>query len=569
MRLSYSMQPELKMALMEIEEQSSEPPIRHQPTRASSGACFCLRQRLHVTSPAVGAFINGTALYILSREWQDLIATNLFRLHPLPFCRAGSSWLPCTPEASASVQARFAVGMLVAGAVVQHVALRNESRWPSLGMMPPMVGMCVGWSWGFAGLKALAEAEEALGGVMQPWLLALIVSASATLCSAVLILAFNPATLCSTGSGSGARGGGGGGGGIGSSAGGGGPRRRLLSERRVGHLQELWPLWSRALSVLVMMLWTTSLSSLLVEGVPVAQQHGALYRRMLFFHAAALTAACSLANVHLARRRHAAMRDMRRAEEAAASSAGPSSAAAAGQLHRLVRARHVAREATLVHVLSLLEQSLEYIVGMAWTNFVVSITSLGLFPTLTVTALDAAVALGLTLLGLSWLVLTGSSAAAPAAPAAGTGTAASSSPAADESSRSDVEVHYLTNAMGFFSGFAWISLLRDLATLVASLGAARGEAWAHGSELLCVFVFGPVLTYVLVRGLGRHRRAAPRRAATDGPDDGSSVAGQAWRALLARAGLSAGHSLPGSPHGVTPAAWSELEPSHDYELDDT
>ena len=65
-----------------------------------------------------------------------------------------------------------------------------------------------------------------------------------------------------------------------------------------------------------------------------------------------------------------------------------------------------------MHALSLLEQSLEYIVGMAWTNFVVSITSLDLFPTLTVTALDAAVALGLTLLGLSWLVLTGSSAAA-------------------------------------------------------------------------------------------------------------------------------------------------------------
>ena len=139
------------------------------------------------------------------------------------------------------------------------------------------------------------------------------------------------------------------------------------------------------------------------------------------------------------------------------------------------------------------------------------------------------------------------------------------------------ELLHLTNATGFFVGFAWISLLRDLATLVARVGAASGwPAFSYLGELLCVFVFGPVLTYVLMRGLSRHRhrRAVPWTAARrdTGPDTGldmgSSVAGHAWYELLQRMGLSP-CSLPGSPHGVTPAPWSETElgAMHDYELE--
>ena len=52
-------------------------------------------------------------------------------------------------------------------------------------------------------------------------------------------------------------------------------------------------------------------------------------------------------------------------------------------------------------------------------------------------------------------------------------------------------------------GWAWISLLRDLATLVARVGAVTGAAWSYVGEMLCVTAFGPILTYVLVRGLSR------------------------------------------------------------------
>ena len=130
----------------------------------------------------------------------------------------------------------------------------------------------------------------------------------------------------------------------------------------------------------------------------------------------------------------------------------------------------------------------------------------------------------------------------------------------------ETELSYLTTATGFFVGFAWITLLRDLATLVARVGAASGaQEISYAGEALCVFVFGPVLTCVLIRGLSRHRRAAPSEVARL---DGSSVAGHAWRELLLRIGLSPSSSLPGSPHGA-PTHWTEVEVGEmqDYELE--
>ena len=98
-----------------------------------------LHRRLHDTQVAVGTFISGTLLYVLSRQWQDLLAVNVFHLHPLPFCdtaHGNLSQLPCTPEAGSGVQFLFAAGMLCVAAVVQHVSLRNEARWPSLTIVP-------------------------------------------------------------------------------------------------------------------------------------------------------------------------------------------------------------------------------------------------------------------------------------------------------------------------------------------------------------------------------------------------------------------------------------------------
>ena len=186
-----------------------------------------LHRRLHDTQVAVGTFISGTLLYVLSRQWQDLLAVNVFHLHPLPFCdtaHGNSSQLPCTPEAGSGVQFLFAAGMLCVAAVVQHVSLRHEARWPSLTIVPRMVGMCVGWAFGFAALQALSEMEAwPLFSHVRSWVMGAAVSACATLLSALIILAGQPSTLC-----------------VGCAA---------------EQLEELWPMCSHALSVMVRMLW--------------------------------------------------------------------------------------------------------------------------------------------------------------------------------------------------------------------------------------------------------------------------------------------------------------------------
>ena len=58
------------------------------------------------------------------------------------------------------------------------------------------------------------------------------------------------------------------------------------------------------------------------------------------------------------------------------------------------------------HALALLEQTIGWAVGCAWTNLVLASTSLASFPTLEVTSWDLLVALSLTLLAVCWFFFT-------------------------------------------------------------------------------------------------------------------------------------------------------------------
>ena len=103
-----------------------------------------------------------------------------------------------------------------------------------------------------------------------------------------------------------------------------------------------------------------------------------------------------------------------------------------------------------------MEQTFGYVTGCAWTNCVVAITSLDALPTLAVTLADCLAAVALTLFAALWLL-------AVAAPA-------EQRVDRDADEREHVEIFYLTNAMCYFVGWAWVSCLRALATLVARLG---------------------------------------------------------------------------------------------------
>jgi len=484
-------------------------------------------------SPAVSEFLDGVMLYVLSKEWYDTFATHLLQLHPLPYCSEDDSELPCTLEASAASQLSFAVVMLLGATVLvrltecfgQSACAEGGGSGSSLSIVPPMAGMCVGWAFGFAAVKWLTELDGSIG-VFQahPGLANLALSAAATLGAAVLIVVCRPSTLglaCGVT-----------------------PLGLPTTARRaarvvLGELEGVWRLSARAVSVVVMMLWTKGLSLMLVEGTEPAQRQGPMYVRMLLFWAVSLTMGGSLASLSIIRQRAGCIDELR---------AGSSSLALITPTPlppRELLWQRINSTAVRAHALALLEQTVGWAVGCAWTNLVLASTSLASFPTLKVTSWDLLVALSLTLLAICWFFFTRPPAGAMNSffprrsygerDAAGetkmststprgltanrvsyhapTPTKALTGPSSGEVERAQVELFYLTNAFSFFVGWAWVSFLRDLQTLIARIASSSdllsgGAAWSYLSEALCATTFGPGLTWLLVRSRqclgGRH-----------------------------------------------------------------
>ena len=466
--------------------------------RTHSHAPDWLTRRIQASMPSLARFVDGTVLYILSREWHDIFSIQLLRLHPLPFCDEDASHLPCTQEAPSIVQAKFALSVLVVASVLQPVATHFERVHPELANIQPMLSMVIGWAAGFAAVAKLREWDE-LPGPVHSGSVNLVVCAGSTCVAAALILVCQPATLRAEWA-------------------------RWLSPR----LDALWRFLSAGLSFAVMMLWNACISDALLDSVAQQERQGAVYIRMLFFFAISLTAACSLASVRLVRwrrRLHAMLSDPggEEKEEAAFSSHSPRHSGTHGGMHGGTHGathgllitpppvrRRLNTRAVLLHVLGLMEQTFGYVTGCAWTNCVVAITSLDALPTLAVTLADCLAAVALTLFAALWLL-------AVAAPA-------EQRVDRDADEREHVEIFYLTNAMCYFVGWAWVSCLRALATLVARLGnwiamfggpragelpplplpqdqgSYSGDEGSYAGELLCAFVFGPCLTMLLIRG---------------------------------------------------------------------
>ena len=283
--------------LMSIPEKSRSGSAVVKPPRKNS-----LARRL-LGAPAVSEFFDGVLLFVLSKEWYDTFATHILKLIPLPYCSEDDSELPCTLEASASSQLSFAVAMLIAAWVVVRLAgWFDESACAgggsrSLLIIPPMAAMCVGWAFGFAAVKWLEEIDGSVGLFeASPGLANLALSAAATLGAATLIVGCRPSTL-------------------GLACGvtpHGLPTTAHRAARAVlGELELVWRLSARALSVVVMMLWTKGLSLMLIEGTAPSMRQGPMYVRMLLFWAISLTMAGSLASLSIIRQRAACVDTLR------------------------------------------------------------------------------------------------------------------------------------------------------------------------------------------------------------------------------------------------------------------
>ena len=564
-----------------------------------SAARVLLSSAAHDAWPVVLAFIDGTVVYILSKEWVDLLSIYIFRLHPRPFCEGSGN--ECGHEAPAWQLGLFAIGLLVTLAPVQCLAAVLARRLPSLSIVPAMAAMAVGWSLGDASVGLVLAVDgraTSMAACESCNSLNLFLSLGATVVSALLTLVIDDILLQADAKGD-------------TQA----PRGAIFSAAiRLG--QAGWALLTRGLKFNVMMLWSSTFKHAIVWGVAPSDTHTRLYGRTLVLYALVQTAAFSLFTVWSVRWRQwlearalpigplrpaplAAEDDADGLAEAATAAvaerpsasmaaplvpAGPTnpararvaptsaldasrtlvqpllaatddggssgashprhagsadsfapstevavaplaehattqqlqaqqlqaqqlqaqqlqtqqlqaqqlqtqlSAAAELSTRQIGQAlRRLTRRQATARILVLLEATMGWVSGCAWTDAIIFWSPLAAYPTGSVCLKDLGIALATTLFSISWLVVNSGSSAA-----------------VDDSSevrREHVERYFITNALSYVTGWAWVGLLRDLSTLTAERIVPprdRSEGWSSVGEALCVVLFGPVLTLLLV-----------------------------------------------------------------------
>ena len=53
-----------------------------------------LRSAMQASIVSTRSFLDGTIVYVLSKQWADLLSTHIFHLHAAPFCGTAAS-RPC------------------------------------------------------------------------------------------------------------------------------------------------------------------------------------------------------------------------------------------------------------------------------------------------------------------------------------------------------------------------------------------------------------------------------------------------------------------------------------------
>jgi len=214
-------------------------------------------------------------------------------------------------------------------------------------------------------------------------------------------------------------------------------------------------------------------------------------------------------------------------------------------LHRSVRATlEITRTRAAIEASNLAQGTLGWVAGCAWTD-----VATNLFPTLTappdffVLLANTACAPGLSAIAVIWLAVSGDD--------------PTKVPWNEVMHRDDVEQYFLTGAMSFFVGWAWVLVIRDVfvpfGAAITAVGAlvarlfnlpfdAATVRWA--SELACVLVFAPLLTAAFFVSKSRireaYRRAVGLRANRKWKFAASaSVSNPKLRGLAARSTMTA------------------------------
>ncbi|EOD38302.1 hypothetical protein EMIHUDRAFT_440159 [Emiliania huxleyi CCMP1516] len=380
----------------------------------------------------MGGFLDGTAAYVLSFTWHQLLSIYIFNLHPRPWGGGGE-------QASSIAMLRFAAGLCVVAGLVQHLARSSVcASLPGAETVPSMTGMLAGWAGGdtflqlFRELRAarpeLCDMPAALNGTAAAEALEapdctrlnLALAALVTVGSTLLITLLKPFTQsveCGSG---------------------------RVVDWLEDWVESIWQLVSKAAATTVMVVWTSVLTKMELHGVEPDQ--GGVTTRIYIFWAISITAVGSAVATWLE-----AMEEYFVAEGAEATAAAAAARDGEPELGERANTARVAalemkakKDEALVEFSNLAQATLGWVAGCAWTDVVCDLVpTLYAKPTLHVALQNLAVTLALTAGCVLWLCLVGG----------GDG--------AISKDRAQSERAFISGAMAFFVGWGWVLVLRD------------------------------------------------------------------------------------------------------------
>ena len=105
--------------------------------------------------PVLVAFADSTVVYIVAKQWADLLAIYIFELQPRPFCVGAAS--VCGQVAPAWEQFLYSIGVLVLCVPIRRMC--SVSPRESLRNIPAMASQWVGWSIGAASVQLLGHLD--------------------------------------------------------------------------------------------------------------------------------------------------------------------------------------------------------------------------------------------------------------------------------------------------------------------------------------------------------------------------------------------------------------------------
>jgi hypothetical protein len=123
-----------------------------------------IQSAMQSSAKEMAYFITDTAAFIVSKMWDDMLASEIFQTSTTFLC-SDEAGRPCNRSPSAAVQFRYTTVLLAACALIKaHIDMRSTRHNRGALIIPVMLGMLVGWALGRSFLEVRLNLEALLLG---------------------------------------------------------------------------------------------------------------------------------------------------------------------------------------------------------------------------------------------------------------------------------------------------------------------------------------------------------------------------------------------------------------------